>query len=391
MTKQILEKKDEKLKKLISFRKELHKNAELSGQEKRTKSFIHSLVTELSSPDEIIDDIGGNSLAFRYKLNGPGNRVLLRADMDALPIEEQNNFSYRSTTKGVSHKCGHDGHSTILAGFSAYISKLKKKHSGEIILLFQSAEETGQGAQKVVTDSRYKEILPEFVFGLHNLPGYAEKSIIIKKETFAAASIGLILNFSGKSSHASEPEKGISPALCIADNTYFIHNIKEHNHFTSKVITTVIHSQVGERAFGTSPGQGHLMATLRAFNDSDLEWVKKEVVAYALQQSKKYKLEFKHEWTEEFPETKNHPSGFSLLLKTIQKNAYDYEELREPFRWSEDFGHYLKHSKGAFFGIGAGKEHPHLHANTYDFNDDIISTGINFFYHLAEHALMDIQ
>ena len=374
------------LSELIKFRKEIHKNPDISGDEKNTAKRVIKFAKKFH-PDQIISNIGGNGLAvvFKGKIKGP--TILIRCELDALPISESNNFKYKSTKENVSHKCGHDGHMTIVSGLIPLLSKNKIK-KGKVVLLYQPAEETGEGAEWILKDKKFKSITPDFVFALHNLPGFEEKKILVRENEFAAASKGMIIKLTGKTSHAAEPEKGKNPAPAVAEIITGLNSLpggtKALKDFS---LVTIIHSIIGERAFGTSPGYAEVMATLRSFKNGDMKLLSEEAVKCAKKISKKYKLKAEISFTEEFPATVNERNCTALIKKVAKENNLKIENLKTPFRWSEDFGHFTNLFKGALFGLGSGKNHPALHNPDYDFPDEIIKPGILVFYSLINKIL----
>src|SRR5690606_36905544 len=175
----------EQLDKLTAFRKKMHANPELSEQESETAKCIISFLDDCN-PQQIITKVGGHGILAIFDSGTNGDSLLFRADMDALPIEEINDFEHRSKTKGVSHKCGHDGHTAILLGLATLLSKYPPK-KGKAFLLFQPAEEIGKGAADVLNDEKFKEIKPDWVFGLHNLPGFPLHQVVVKNDSFTAS------------------------------------------------------------------------------------------------------------------------------------------------------------------------------------------------------------
>ncbi len=255
---------------LIKLRKELHRNPELASKEKNTSERIKNFITQFN-PDEIITNIAGNGIAFIFIGKEKGKTILFRSELDALPISEQNEFEYKSAVENVSHKCGHDGHMTILCGLAS-LFKNKKPKKGKVVLLFQPAEETGEGAAKVMKDKKFEKIKLDYVFALHNLPGYPAGSVIIKNGTFASASKGIIIKLLGKTSHASEPENGITPTPAVASIIQKLPLItKEINKLNQFSLITIIHVRIGDVAFGTTPGYAEIMATLRSYHDEDMQ------------------------------------------------------------------------------------------------------------------------
>ncbi len=369
---------NESLNKIIAFRKYLHKYPELSKKEHETAKKIKDFLLSYS-PERIIDGLGGASLAAVYQGQKPGKTVMIRADIDALPIGETNDFEHKSVYPDVGHKCGHDGHTAIVAGLAQLLHQNPLKQ-GRVILLFQAAEETGEGAAAVLADPKFEALKPDYVFGLHNLPGYAKNTIVLRDQHFAAASKGMIAKLTGKTSHAANPEHGISPALAVAEIIQQLSKLSNSkNNFKDFKLITLIHTRIGEIAFGTTPGYAEVMATLRSYRNDDMDLLTKGVVKIVEAAADKYGLHEKIEWREEFPATINNDDCVDVVRAVALENKLKIEEPETPFRWSEDFGYYTLQYPGAFFGIGAGKNHPALHNPDYDFQDEIIPTAITMF------------
>lgn len=374
------------LKKLIEFRHHLHHFPELSGNESLTSKAIVDFI-EHTNPSKIITDIGGFGVAAIYDSGKDGPTVLLRADMDALPIQESNNFGYRSTVKGVAHLCGHDGHSTILAGLGLLLKESPVK-KGKVILLFQPAEEVGRGAAAVIADKKFTELKPDYAFALHNLPGFKRGTICLREQTFASASTGLIAKIKGLSSHAAHPEDGNNPDKALAQMILALNYIvKFQGDFNDFTLLTIIHAKLGEVAFGTTPGNATLMATLRTYLDSDMRKLKSEVESTIKNICKEHKLKCEIEYTEEFPATINNVECVNIIRESAQKLKIPVHNLEVPFRWSEDFGHFTQLTKAAQFGIGSGTNHPQLHNEDYDFPDELIDPSVNVFMEILNSIL----
>ena len=200
---------------LIDLRRTLHQFPELSGQEQDTAQRILSYVGH-EGPSQIIEELGGHGLALVYAFKNSGPTIAIRCELDALPIQEINDFEYQSTIDGVSHKCGHDGHMTIVAGLAKWITT-QGFDKGSIVLLFQPAEETGRGAEAVLKDPRFEALGIDYMFALHNIPKVPLHEIIVMDRGFSAEVISFNLELQGKASHAAEPEHGINPAIAIAE------------------------------------------------------------------------------------------------------------------------------------------------------------------------------
>jgi len=364
--------------KIIAFRQELHQHPELSGNESITAEKIVNFLLHYK-PDKIIRGIGGNGIACIFKGQKEGTSVLFRCDMDALPIEEENDFEYKSKEKGVSHKCGHDGHMAIMAGLADSFLK-NPPEKGQAILLFQPSEENGQGALNVLNDEKFKELHIDYSFALHNLPGFTLGSVLLRKGTFASASKGIVIKLYGKTSHAGEPENGISPAIAMSDIIKQLNEISNSKDlFTDLSLVTVVHAQLGELAFGTSPGYAHVMATLRTYSNSDMQKLTVEVEKLVNENALVNNLKVEISYTEEFPATINNTELTELIEYSAKSSNIKFQYIDEPFRWSEDFAHFTEAFPGALYGLGSGLNHSQLHNPDYDFPDEIIESGVRMF------------
>lgn len=368
---------------VISFRKKLHRNPELSGKEIKTAEIVKEYFKKFN-PSQIIENLGGTGIAVVFKGEENGKTICLRAELDALPINEKSNVDYKSINHGAAHSCGHDGHMAILGLTASFLSKEKIKR-GKVVLLFQPAEENGEGAVNIVDDPAFPK--PDFIYALHNLPGFPLNQILIKEKTFTAASAGMIINLEGKTSHAAHPEDGISPASAIAKIINAVKLYRDKLEIKEFTLVTIIHINLGERAFGTSPGSAEILLTLRAFDNASLDHLKnyfeKEVSLTSIEEN----LSCKIDYTETFSSIINDDEAVKVVRNSAEINNYPVYDLERPFRWCEDFGLFTDKYKGAMFGIGAGVNHPQLHNPDYDFPDEIIETGAQMFYQIINQTL----
>ncbi len=210
-------------KEIIKLRHEIHKHPEVSNDEYNTSERIINFIKKFN-PDEIIK-LGETGVAFAFNGKEKGKTVVFRAELDALPIQEKSGVEYASVNDHVAHACGHDGHMAILTGLAQKISE-NRPERGRVIMLFQPAEEVEQGARDVVENPKFNDIKPDYMFALHNVPGFEKHKIILKKGSFASASKGMTIKLTGKTAHAAEPENGISPADAISEMIKKLHAIK---------------------------------------------------------------------------------------------------------------------------------------------------------------------
>ena len=392
------------MKALETLRHKLYKNAELSGQEKETNKIINKFL-EKTNPDVHYKNVGGYGIVAIYKGLEEGKNILLRADIDGLniPLEclktndkslkselnvQGSKFKAQSSELKVqsqySHRCGHDGHATILCGLAMRYGK-KRPAKGNVILLFQPAEETGEGAQAVINDPLFKELKFDAAFALHNLPGYAKHQIILKKDCFASASLGLKLIFDGATSHASQPEKGNNPQRTVTtlldafQKKY--ENLKKDKYHTTLTVTHVV---IGEETFGVTPGHAEIWLTLRSQDDNSLKKLTDSTIALSEYVAKEFKLKFSHSIHEAFNATMNSSREADIVEQAAKELRLSVNNIKEPFPWSEDFGRFGSLCPACLFGIGCGFEHEPLHSPTYEFEDEIIDTGIDIFEKIVE-------
>lgn len=366
---------------IIKFRQELHRFPELSELEFETQKRIISFFEKLK-PDEIVYFEGLTGVAFIFDSKKAGKTTMFRAEIDALPIQEISTLKYKSENKQVMHACGHDGHTAMVAGLAMLINENRPK-KGRVVLLFQPAEEVKQGAEKIVNHPKFKLIEPDYIFALHNIPGVEKNKILIKNGSFAAASKGMTIKLFGKTSHAAEPENGISPAMAIAHIIKKLNILKNNKQlFSDLALLTIIHIRLGEIAFGTSPGYAEIMVTLRAFENEDMEILTRNAEKIVQEMAEAEKLKCEITYNEVFPATVNSPECVEIVKKSAQKTNLDLEIIEKPFKWSEDFAYYTQKYQGAFFGVGSGINQPQLHNPNYNFPDDIMEKTIKLFYEI---------
>ncbi|WP_375585145.1 amidohydrolase [Cyclobacterium xiamenense] len=363
------------LKKIRAFRKELHQEPEVSGREQQTSLKIKAFFEALN-PDEIIEDLGPHGLGVVYKGKEKGPTTLIRAELDALPIPEIGNHRHKSKNEGVSHTCGHDGHMAILCGVGMELAA-QGPEKGKVVLIFQPSEETGLGAAQVIESKNFKQIQPDFAFALHNLPGYPKNEIVLKKGAFTAASKGMTITLDGKTSHAAHPEDGRSPAEAMCKLIIALEKLPEGIPYFSLV--TVIHAQLGEIAFGTTPGTAQVMATLRTFDNETMQTLTARAEKLAALIASEQGLEFSISYCEEFEAVVNDRVPWELVNDAAKELGLKRKHIRTPFRWSEDFGKFSTLTNSFLFGLGAGKQQPQLHEGHYDFPDEILQTGVALF------------
>jgi amidohydrolase len=371
---------------LISLRRKLHSTAELSGNERDTAAMLREVLLQ-SPPTELREGIAGNGLLAIHDSGLPGPSVLLRCDMDALPIPDDPDLSYTSRDPDVSHRCGHDGHMAIMVGVSSSIAE-SGLDRGKALLLFQPSEETGEGAAMVLSDPAFTDLHIDYAFALHNMPGFPAQSIVAKPGPYAASSRGLIVRYHGAFSHAAEPEKGSSPVPAAAFLMLELGRLPQSvTSLEGNSKVTVIHASIGSRAFGTSPGEAVVMATLRSYAEEVMDQLADRAVELAQRLGEAYDLRTETSWTELFPATINDAGCVRVVEKAATEAGLEFVRPEGTFPWSEDFGNFTSAIPGALFGLGAGQDHPNVHSRLYDFPDGILASGVRIFEEIIHNLL----
>ena len=377
---------DELMKELVTFRKMLHANPEVSGKEYNTSKSVAEFL-KTCSPTKILENIGGTGIVAVFDSGKPGKLVMFRAELDALPIQEINTFAHKSTIEGVSHKCGHDGHTTVLLGLARILSEQKPK-TGKVFLLFQPAEEDGEGAKAVFADTKFGALKPDYIFAFHNLPAYPLNQIVVKDNSFTAAVKSIIIKINGKTAHAAEPENGLNPALAIAEilqeSAKFSNNDLNRNDFT---LITPIHIEMGEIAYGISAGYGEIRLTIRTWNEETMEKLTADIINCVEKAAENHQIPITYSWTQEFYANQNDDEAVAIIKESAISYSFDIYERKFPFKWGEDFGLFTQNFKGAMFGIGSGENSPSLHNPDYDFPDEILPVGIQLFHQISLQIL----
>lgn len=362
------------LRKIITLRHELHQYPELSGHEFATKRRLMDFI-EANTRLAVVD-CGKWFYASRY-VEGT-KAIAFRADMDALPMDEAISLPYSSRNSGISHKCGHDGHSAALCGLGLELSELDIKRS--VYLIFQHSEETGQGARECSSLLRERSISEIYAF--HNWSGWPEGNIVVREGVCQYASAGITLMFEGKTSHASEPEKGINPAYVIA------RLVSEIEGMNDGALCTIVNVNVGGRNFGISPGNGEISITVRAEREPEMRKTYNAIITLSDELAAKHSLSLTKKVSDYFTDTSSDKHCVERVRKAAKTLGHQVIDMAEPLRASEDFGLYTKQVNGAIFYIGNGEDYPAIHTSGYDFNDNILETATDMFTEILRDSMI---
>lgn len=370
---------------LIDWRHALHRNPEVSGEEEETAAAVVDFLKP-SKPDNVLTGLGGHGVALVFKGREPGPTVMFRAELDALPIEELSNLHYRSASPGKGHLCGHDGHMTILAAVARGLWR-QRPERGRVVLMFQPAEETGAGAAAVIADPRFAEIAPDYAFALHNMPGVPLGEARISVGPANCASRGMRLVLTGKTSHASVPEDGISPMQAVAELMPALTALASGGTLDDSYrLVTVSHASLGEPAFGIAPGRAEIWATLRTLNDAGMDGLVAEAEALARAAARTAGLRLDIDYSDIFHHCENDAEAVAMIRAALNAESIAHDEATV-MRGSEDFGLFGRSARSAMFLIGSGETSPQLHNPDFDFPDGLIERGARVFMRIVRQVL----
>lgn len=370
----------------IELRHRLHSHPALSGREEETTAMVLSYCLPYT-PSLILSPLGRTGLAVIYDFDAPGPAVMIRCELDALPIHESCELPYRSKYPGIAHKCGHDGHMAIVAGLCPWLQHVQGLR-GRVILLFQPAEETGEGALAILADPAFASLEPDYIFALHNIPGIAMHSVIVLPGQFSAAVKSCKIYYTGISSHAAEPEKGLNPAIAIAGLVCELNAMQNPDPSSPDFsIITPVCIRCGTPDYGISAGVGEYHITIRTWKDEHLETLCHKVEQISQKLASAHQLGCTLEWHDHFPASINDAGCNETINRTAASLQFPCDEAQYPFRFGEDFGWYSKSTPSAMFGLGAGIDTPNLHHPEYDFPDELIESGITLFKGIIQQVL----
>ena len=354
-----------------TIRQDLHNHPGISGDE----HYAHDLIVrQLNAchPDQLFTHVGGFGVIAVWGSELSHPTIAIRGDIDALPI---------------GHRCGHDGHTTILLQLAEWLGNRQQPSPINIILVFQPEEETGTGSQKILDSGILQRYNIKTIYGFHNLPGFPLGTIVLNRHTFAAASTGIIYRLTGRNTHASTPEKGINPGLAVAEIIQAFSRLNSSTNASLDLFrqTTLICVQLGEEAFGTSAGQADIMFTLRAFTNSAMQQLLSEANSIVAQTASLHHLQLSQGLRDPFLATENN----SAIVEQIEEHCKSpVRYVLTPFRWSEDFANYLQVFPGAMFGIGSGIKQPELHHPDYNVPDSLIAPAAKTLLNLINNFII---
>lgn len=370
---------------LITLRGSLASCPEVAGAEVMTSTIIEHFLHSYA-PDKLFTHLGGYGIAAVYEGHDPGPTVMLRCELDGLPVEEADKSQWLAPEATIAHRCGHDGHMAIVAGLAPLLHRARPK-CGRVVLLFQPAEETGAGARAIIGDPNFEKIRPDYAMTLHNLPGFPRGHIVYRRGTFASASVGMRVRLLGQASHAAEPEHARSPANAVR---HLLSELPALSRVTDNpyCMLTLTHAQLGLMSFGLTPGEATVCATLRSASAMGLQSLQREAEQCVRDCAMSERLFAEVEWVQEFPATENDDAMVDALERICLDTGIIASKIPQPFRWSEDFGHFSSICPTLHFGLGIGEHAPGLHQPDYAFCDETILVAVSAYHEMLKWLLL---
>lgn len=374
--------------KLVAWRHALHRCPELGFQLSETASYIERQLRELGI--ETHSEIGQVGLVGVLR-KGDSNRAIgLRADMDALKIQELNTFEYRSKTEGHMHACGHDGHSAMLLGAAEALRSLD--FDGTVYFVFQPNEEHGLGAQAMIDDGLFDRFPMDAIYGMHNMPGRPAGQLAMKPDGIMAGEDNFSLTIVGRGGHASQPHQHIDPLVISAEIILAMQSIVARSIDPAEQAVVSVTEIEADGTVNVVPSIVTIKGDCRSFKRDVSETIERRLGELAQGICQAHGAELRFSYQRVFHATTNHPAETEHALAAAQ--ATNPAELVEypcdAMTASDDFAHMLLEKQGAYVFIGNGSDSVGgcaLHNPHYDFNDEILVTGVRFWINLVQQQL----
>lgn len=371
----------------IAWRHQFHAWPELGFQEHKTARQIAALLKTFGC--EVYSGLGGTGVVGTLR-NGPGPVIGFRADMDALPIAENADLPYASQIPGQMHACGHDGHTAMLLAAAKYLSQTRR-FSGTLHLVFQPAEENLAGARRMIEEGLFRLFPMEAIFGLHNWPGLPLGHVALNSSAMMASLDTFEVTLTGKGCHAAMPDEGADPLVAAAELILALQTIpaRRLSPLDSAVIS-VTQLSAGE-AINVIPEQAVLKGTVRCLQSPVRDRVEKLIGEFVTYLPQSFGVRGSMDYQRGYPVTMNHAHWAEQVSRAAQQAVGESNVTFgiNPSMASEDFAFMLQACPGAYFWLGADGacSSPSLHSAHYDFNDNLMETGITLWTTLAEQLM----
>ncbi|HEY1362435.1 MAG TPA: M20 aminoacylase family protein, partial [Xanthobacteraceae bacterium] len=372
---------------ITAWRRDIHAHPELLYEVHRTAALVADKLKSFGC-DEVVTGIGRTGVVgvIRGGKGGGGRVIGLRADMDALPIEEAGNLAYRSTVAGKMHACGHDGHTAMLLGAARYLAETRN-FAGTAVVIFQPAEEGGGGGRAMVQDGLMERFGIEEVYGMHNYPGLPLGEFAIRAGALMASADRLDIRIEGRGGHAARPHVAIDTVLVGAQIINQIQSIVARNvDPLQAAVVSICVFQAGATD-NVIPQTALLRGTARSLDPQVRDLLEKRLHAVVEGTAELYGARAALTYRRDYPVTRNHERqaafACSIAAQVVGRERVDDDVA--PVMGAEDFSFMLEARPGAFIFVGNG-DGAGLHHPAYDFNDEVIPFGTSYWVRLVETA-----
>ena len=375
---------------LVEWRHLLHRSPEFGFDEVFTSNFIADKLESFGI--KVVRGIGKTGVLGILQKGGGLNSIGLRADMDALKIQEQNEFAYRSQYDGMMHACGHDGHSAMLLGAAEYLAD-RVTFSGTVYFIFQPAEEHGKGARAMINDGLFSDYNIDAVYGLHNLPGLPAGTFAIRPGSIMASESSFHIQLRGRGGHAAMPYMTVDIMLVASQIVVALQSIVSRKlNVLSKPAVVSVTEFLTDGTVNVLPSKISLKGDCRCFSDETLQHLEVSMERVVAGLCASAGAEYTFDFETVFPATVNHPAQTSVAIQ-VAEQVFGRGKVNgncDRFTISEDFANMLDVRPGCYGLIGNGGEEGSgcaLHNPQYDFNDEILVEGVKYWVKLAETVL----
>jgi amidohydrolase len=374
---------------MTAWRHDLHQHPELALQETRTSRVVQEKLAAFGV-DEVITGFAKTGVVGVIRGRQPGGAIGLRADMDALPIEEATGLPYASSHPGVMHACGHDGHTTMLLGAARYLAETRN-FAGTVYVIFQPAEEQFGGGEMMVQEGLFERFPMDHVFGMHNWPGRPAGEFLWRAGPVMAAVASIDITVRGKGAHGAQPHQGTDPIVVAAAIVTALQSVVARNVDPLENAVLTIGQISGGIAFNVIPESVQMKGTARWFSPAVGDILEAGVarVVHGIADSFGATAEVVFERT--YPATVNDAGATELARRAAETvaGASRVSHMDRPSMAGEDFSFMLNAKPGHYIMLGGARAagDAQLHHPQYDFNDDILPVGASYWATLAEQLL----
>ena len=370
---------------MTAWRRHLHQHPELGFDCQLTAAFVSDRLREFGV-DEIHERIGQTGLVAIIKGQGDGPTIGLRADMDALPMDEVTGLDYASTVPGRMHACGHDGHTTMLLGAAKYLAETRN-FAGRVALIFQPAEEDGGGGDAMVRDGMMERFGIDRVFAMHNSPGQEAGTFQTTPGPIMAAVDRFDIHVKGRGGHGAMPHLTADPVVATVAIVGAIQTISSRNHYALDDLALSVTQIHTGSADNVVPDGAWICGTVRTFAPHVRDMVRRRMTQICQGQGAAYDVAVTLDYQEGYPATVNDATQTEFAVAVAREIAGEAKVTSDAGRemGAEDFSYMLNARPGCYLFLGQG-DGPGVHNPGYDFNDEIAPIGASFFARLVERA-----